>query len=472
MERSSPGMCRRGPDLRRSGLPWNLMQGLQRLLLSFTVVLVGLLIIDLQPAAAQDYSGPSLLSRGGNSPGRRGRAPVDFTFYAALRGTYETGLFPVALTASGGAPNPNISGVQAELGLYGGHVWRRTSLGVDYRGDWRQTNNAAYKQYSGDNHALSVAFETRPSARWGFGLSQVAGTSNRAFGGFSAPAFSEFNRPGIPINEFFDSRVYFLQSSAGVTYAQSARLSYSVNGGVYAVRRVNLSLVSVNGYSVSGQSSYRLTRSDTISANYTYMALNFPRVFGNSKIHVIAGGYNRRLNRNWSLSTLLGVFAADTTGTEQVALSPEVAFILGRSTGFAAYHRVQWSPRYEGTVNYTLERSRFYVGASQGATPGNGVYLTTNQRIFSGGYSYTGLRRLSLGLSAGYSYSSSLAQDIPGYKTAQTGGGLNYKLLRHLDFTTQADYRHFSAPGLRGRSGNSLAIGLAYSPSEFPLAIW
>ncbi len=420
---------------------------------------------------AQGYSGPSLLSRGGNKPGTRGRAPVDFTFYGALRGTYETGLLPASTLQDNQLPNNSLTGVQVELGGFGAHNWRNSSLGVDYRGDYR-TTNSTLQGYGGDNHALSAEYTWRPAARWSLSAVEVAGSSSRAFGGFTAPSFSESGRPGIPLNEFFDSRVYFSQSMLSVGYVQTARLAYVVSAGYFAVRRTNLDLVSVNGYRVSGQAEYKLSRSDSISGIYDVSIYKFPRVFGDARIDVFGGQYGRRISRNWNVNAMLGVFRSDTTGTQRVTLSPEVALILGRQTGVEAYTLVGYHPRVELEATYTLQRSRFFAGASQGANPGNGIYLATKQKIVRAGYSYTGTRKLSLGLSAGYSRGSSLSQDIGDYVNTQGGGGINYLLIPHVNFSAQADYRIFSSPGLKGREGVSLSIGLTYSPSSFPLSIW
>jgi hypothetical protein len=36
----------------------------------------------------------------------------------------------------------------------------------------------------------------------------------------------------------------------------------------------------------------------------------------------------------------------------------------------------------------------------------------------------------------------------------------------------QADRRYFGVAEVRGRSGTSVSIGLAYTPSRFPISIW
>src|SRR3954469_2154555 len=74
------------------------------------------------------YGGPSILSRGGNQPGRRGRAPVNFTGYAGGGYRYESGLTLPVVDQTGKVPSTDDWGLQVEGGLYGGHEFRRVSL--------------------------------------------------------------------------------------------------------------------------------------------------------------------------------------------------------------------------------------------------------------------------------------------------------------------------------------------------------
>ena len=86
------------------------------------VLLASILLLAPLEVLAQvggGYAGPSLLSRGGNTPGRRGNAPVNFTYYGALRGMYESGLIAPVLDERGNLNGVTLQGVQAELGAYG-----------------------------------------------------------------------------------------------------------------------------------------------------------------------------------------------------------------------------------------------------------------------------------------------------------------------------------------------------------------
>jgi hypothetical protein len=198
----------------------------------------------------------------------------------------------------------------------------------------------------------------------------------------------------------------------------------------------------------------------------------FPHIFGGAKIHTVAGGYAHDFSRALRMQINGGAFRASVQGTEVVVLSPEIAAILGRNTGIEAFNRVQYNPYVDATLMYTMERSNFTGKFVNGISPGNGVYLSSRMTTFSLGYSYAGIRKMSLGLSAGYQQYSSLGQDISGMSSVQGGGGISYKLARNLNLTAQLDARRFQTPGIQGRSGISFAVGLAYTSSTIPLSIW
>ena len=82
-------------------------------------------------------------------------------------------------------------------------------------------------------------------------------------------------------------------------------------------------------------------------------------------------------------------------------LSPEVAEILGRSSGLAAFRRTDLGPSMALSAGYTQARGQYSFDASRSVGAGNGVLLTSAMTTVNTGYSYLGLRRQSLGASAG-----------------------------------------------------------------------
>jgi hypothetical protein len=419
---------------------------------------------------SQGYGGPSLLSRGGNTPGRRGRAPMDFNIYAAVRGTYDTGMIAPVIDESGNVNSVATQGLQAEIGAYGAKAWRRSSLGMDYRGDYRRYTTSS--GFNGTNQALSLDFMHQFSRRLSVFARQTGGTTNRAFGGFSAPAFISPGQFGVPLNEIYDSRVYFAQTSAGASYQTSARTNYFVEAAGFLVKRTDPALIGMQGYSGGGGVQHRLTRSDTIGVSADYIHFEYPRIYGETDAQSLSIDYSRMLTRNIDLRISGGAFRATTVGTQAVELSPEVALILGRSSGVAAFSRTVISPQVDVGVGYTMERGRLQAGYTRGIGAGNGIYITTERESLDAGYSYSGIRRMSIGVSAAYTRAKSVGLTLGDYSSIQGGGGVSYRLSEYLDLSAQADRRRFRAPGIPGRSGTFLSIGLAFSPSRFPLAIW
>jgi hypothetical protein len=175
---------------------------------------------------AQGYGGPSLLSRGGNQPGIRGRAPIDFNVYASARGMYETGLLQPELDETGQLRSDAVYGTLIEGGVYGGKDWKRHSLGLDYRADYRY--QPAIPAFNGTNQAMSVLTQHRISRRLMLITQHMGGTTNRAFGGFAGPTFGGIDRIGVPLNELFDVRIYYAQSAAGFSYQKSARKPFQL----------------------------------------------------------------------------------------------------------------------------------------------------------------------------------------------------------------------------------------------------
>jgi hypothetical protein len=438
-----------------------------------TALAVGILAVASAPlASAQGYGGPSMLSRGGNLPGQRGRAPVGITVYGALRGTvWESGLTPIRLDEDGTLSEDNSYGAQAEIGAYGTHSWRKTTLGLDYRGDYRYAT--LRRNYNGTNQALSLDILHTATRRTAIFFRETGGSTNRAFGGFLAPSIVDPLSLNLANDEVFDTRTYFSQTSGGVSYRASARMTYTLAGDGFFTKRPDPRLVGVSGYRASGDADYRLTSRTAVGGRYHYMVFQFPRIFGDAEMQGAELKLIRRVTRNLELNFRAGAAYVKSSGTQQVQLSPEVAALLGRRTGVEAFTRSDWIPLISATAAYTLERSRFTAAYATGVSPGNGVYLTSARTTTSLGYSFTGIRKLSMGVSGRHSVLSSKSINLSNLSMLSGGGGLNYALTRYIDLSTQFDYRTFRSGGIRaGREGFYFAAGLSVSPARIPLSMW
>jgi hypothetical protein len=374
------------------------------------------------------------------------------------------------LEDDGTFPSQTVYGVQFEVGAYGGHSWSKTSLGLDYRGDYRQTTRAS--GYDGTNQAVALNLDHQLSRRISLQFREVGGTTNRAFGGFAAPALPDPSLANLVNNEVFDVRSYFNLTSGAITYQQSARGSYQAQVTGSFVRRPDPGLIGSTAYSVFGAYDYRFTSRFQFGSGYIYVRMGFPSAYGTAEAHGAFIRGSRRLTRSLSATFNLGLLSLTTIGTESVQLSPEVAALLGVTTGVAAFKRQSWMPQAIASLIYQGERSVLSAVYATGLSPGNGVYLSSQTDSVAVGYSYAGIRKLSLGATARYQILRSKSLTADNLTTASAGAGINYALTRLINLSSQLDYRTFESPGLRGREGIAFTLGISVSGARIPLSIW
>jgi hypothetical protein len=420
-------------------------------------------------ALAQDYSGPSILSRGGARPGQRGGEPISFIYYMGVGASYTSGDIPL-VDENGKAHTVSAYGIQANFGLTGSHRWRRSMFGLDYRGNYRYDTHGSFG--SGSDQAISMAYHTRLSRRVQVSVAETGTVSSFAFGGYTSTAFATSDLIGVPLNDIFDSRVYGSQTTGILQYRQSSHLQLAGMMDGFFIRRANKNLIGVNGYRGTGIASYALDRRSSLSVDYSFTHFDFPRAFGASDIHGVALSYQRAFGRSWRATVSLGGYRVETLGTQSVSLSAEVASLLGVSTGIEAVYRVSYSPSMQASATYGRRRSNFTIGYVRGVTPGNGVYLTSNLQSVNMGYSYSGLRRASLSVNGGYTRYGSLYQNIGNYGSYQAGLSSSFKIYGRVSGSAQFDVRRFAIVNGGSHLGTSANLSLVWSPSRLPLPAW
>jgi hypothetical protein len=230
--------------------------------------------------------------------------------------------------------------------------------------------------------------------------------------------------------------------------------------------------VGTNGYRASGQVQYVIDRRTNVHASYSFSEYSFPRVFGDSNIHSLDIGFNRRLTRAWSIAGSFGGYRAESLGTQVVTLSPEIADLLGITQSIRAVYNRSTGTSANATASYAFRRQNFRMSYSRGTTPGNGVYLTSLLQSANAGYSYSGLRKISLSVNAGYTKYSSLFRDLNNYSSYQGGASANVIIRPHINGTASVDVRQFQIVAGQNRIGAAVAVGILLTPSRIPLPAW
>ena len=434
------------------------------------------LVAFASTASAQlgDYLGPGVMTGGVGTIGTRGGEQVDLRFYAGINGIYDTGIQPVEVDSKGNLIQlKGLAGVEGVIGAYGVHSWRTSQVGIDYRGDFYHYNGNSF--YDGSNHSLMIGYTYQQSRRLYFDLQGLAGIYSNFLGGIPS-VLGSVNLPGF-INSngllLFDSRTYFGQGGAGMTYLFSARSSFTLEGAGFDVARQSAALIGVVGYTAGARYQYRLSRNTTIGARYQREHFQYPNFFGNSDINAYTGFLGTRLGPLWTLSVGGGAFQSGVVGLQSVALPPAVAAILGVTSTIQVFRANNWLPTGEISLNRKMKNASLGFSYARSVSPGNGVYLTSRSESGLGTYSYMGIRKLSFSISGGYWSIDSLGQGIPPYRSFIGGTGFTYTLFRDLHATGRYDLRQqqIYIAGYRDTSYR-VTFGLTYSPGTLPLSLW
>ena len=432
-----------------------------------------LAVAALAPVWGQrvEYPGPTILSRGLGTLLQGGGELLKLRPYLSLTGVYDTGLTAVSVDPSGAIPSTAGYGANVEFGVNGYHNWRRTLLGVDYRGSVRHYSAKTY--YDGTNHSLSLGVTRRISQEWEFTLRQAAGTRTRDYGFYAGSAFFDPAYADVPSNELFDARTNYLSSLGDLTYAPNPRLSFSLGGNGMVVRRRSLSLAGVTGYGARADVQYRLGRSVSLGADYRYTHYDFTRSFGESDVHTAALDLSFELGRYWTLGLRGGGARVEALGLQRVAFDPIVAAIIGPGSGLEVFYRVNYVPSVGARLSRAFRRSSIAANAEAGVSPGNGIYLTTRTQSAGLGYSYTGFRRWHFGLSGNYSKYGSLGQALGRYVSYSGGGGVSCQINDWIHVVGRYDARRQAvAQTVFRRVAHGVSLGIAFSPGPFPLSLW
>jgi hypothetical protein len=431
-----------------------------------------------EAAPPSEYSGPALLSRHEGATVARGSELLRLRPFVSVNGIYDSGLLSVAVDQNGTLPNQRAWGEQLEFGVVGSHPWRRTRLDLDYRGSFNHYNRRTY--YDGFNSSFLMSVTHQVSRRVTFQLGETFATYSRSMslpgmsGAYGGPVpYPDPSYQGLVGNDIYDSRTNALMSTGRFTFQKSARLSFSGGGNAFFVRRRSAALAGVNGYGATGDVAYRLSRYQTIGLQYSYNQYDFTSLFGGSSMHGLAANYAVRLGRRWELALLGGGYRIEVLRVQQVQIDPVIAALLGRSYGLGILYKTRYAPNLGANLTRSFRRATLGFAYTRMVTPGNGVYLTSGSETESVNYSYVGFKRLNIGLSAGSTSYTALAQTLGKYRNYHAGGGFTYRLIRNLSLVQRTDGRKYQIGGTGfNRTGYRVSLGLAWSHGDIPLALW
>lgn len=441
------------------------------------VLLGGIFAWPAQSQAQQfdGFQGPSILSRGSRPIGKSGGRPIRFRGFAGVGTGYYGGLVRAGTDSSGRLTDEEgISGV-ASWGVYGNKAGKRSSGSASYNGSAQIFGRRRY--FSGINQSLGLTYSTMLNRRWSAFAGANAGEQNLILGVNSSAFVQEyFDRPVTATNEVFDSRFYSLSGGAGLSYQKSARMTFSFSGAGQTVKRRAAGFVGQEGYTAQAEMSYAFSRRTKFGVAYSFGDVFFRKAYGESFIHSAIASWGRQLDPHWSLTVGGGAYAVKSDRIQVIQVDPLVAALTGQTAAPQAFHNTTSGLAASAGLNGSYRKQALGVGYNRGASPGNGLYLTSAQESVNAHYSYTGLRRANVGVQANYSKMRPLLQTVQNlglWESYGVGAGFGYRITNYLHFSVGGQTYQARAQGTQlNQLRYGVNAGIYFSPGDIPLILW
>jgi hypothetical protein len=407
------------------------------------------------------------------SIGSRSGEQVDLRYYLGVSGVVDGTNAPFAIDPKGNLIHtPYLYGVELDGGVYGVHSWKRSQLGLNYVGSYtRYFSN--YQTYSSTNHALSLGYTNQLSRRLKLDLRESAGSLTYGTGQVADAASTDLNSSFTPAQRLFDTRTYYLQSSVSATYLESARTSFTVGGGAFLQNLKSAGLSNGWGYSFNANMMRRMSKTTTLGATYEYSHFEFPGFSSKSTSHTFHGLYATGLGQFWTLSIEAGATVTQGESLFSFTLNPVLAAIFGQSTvtGITNFQTIY--PSGSVALKRRFRRASLAFNYFRGVNSGNGAYTTGRLDNAYASFSYTGLRKLNLGVDGGYFSLKSIGENLGNYAQYSAGGGVSYALGRDIHLSLRYDFRDQQVDVSNYRhNGSRATVGVNFSPGNLPLSLW
>jgi len=424
------------------------------------------------PAGAQ-YAGPAILTRG-EAPVAMSAPQIRFRPFLEVTGIYDSGLAGTTVTNQGGIADQASTGIAVAWGISGTHSWRHTKLGLDYRGSIN--HYAESSGFDSLDQSLMLGLTHQISRHVMFNLHTSAGIFTRDFGLNGLPQTVPFDpaTTNIPTTDYFDNRTMYISGLADIVYQRTARLSFDFGGGGSVVRRRSNALDGTVEEKAHADMQYRLTRRVTVGANYNYFHYDYTHVFGGTDVHGATGSFGVAISRWMELTGYAGVSRVESKFIQVVPLDPVIVALLGVTSGTQVAHTISSVPTLGARLSRTFQRGVAYVSAGHSVVPGNGLFLTSFATTVFGGYTYTGLRRWSLGTEVSYSNSRSIGNIMGAYSNVSGNISASRQIFRSVHFVMAYSARQYNSPDFANYNKlvHEARIGLGWAPGEVPLRVW
>lgn len=386
-----------------------------------------------------------------------------FNFYLFANGIYDSNSLQAA-----GSPSATGWGIEAGGGVTGVHEFSTGSLSLNYRGGYRDYQTSAFSK--GTDQNLSFQFRKALTRRWTLLYNQSAGIY--LYGGtYFGLQPSETNF--IQTNPF-GTETRFLSSAISLSYQQTRRLSYSVEGSFFLSRYNTPGSIGYTGVSGSGSVYYRFSRRTTLSGTFSHTYMTYQRGVGTTQVNSAYVTLSRDLMPRWHLGLSGGFSRVNSAGTLVIPVPISIFGLIFTAYEVGAYNETSYLPYAQGTLSHTGRRTLLTITGGESTTPGNGFFLTARTLGASGFYSYTMSRQTNLSFGGAYSRLSSVSNTVSStYTTSTFSASLGHNLTRHLGLNLRYDFVDYGVfGGFSGRTDNRFSFGFVFNSKNVPVTLF
>ena len=399
---------------------------------------------------------------------------VDFRPFVEVGVLYDNGLATVAVNSQGQIDAVNTSGATIIWGISGSHSWRHTRLGLDYRGGFDYYGEQT--GYDSFENSLLLGVTHQLTRHIALSLREVAAITNAVFPSNALRETIPFDptTTAIPVTDYFNTRTIYVISQADAIIQKTARLSFDLGGGGFAIRYNDHALYGTTGLTAHGDVQYRLTRYTTVGAQYLYDHFSYPGIFGATNAQGAALTYSTSINRRLEISGYGGFMRIESLGIQSIAIDPVIAQLLGITESQEIVHRISYMPNLAARLSRTFRTGVLYLTAGHSINPGNGLFLTSTLTQVLTGYAYTGLRRWSFGASVGYERANAITLLNGQYDATAESVTVSRQVLPSVHCVLSFSARQFTSPQYAAydRNVNEARFSVGYSPGDIPLRVW
>jgi len=421
----------------------------------------------------QSYTGPAVLSRSYTISRPMELKEVRWSWTVGSSQNWQSGF---VTTGANGVPATNGSsfGTTTTFNFSGRHLWKRDMIGLRYGTSYSRFYSA--NNYSGVNQTVSLDYQHVFTRHLAVNLVQTGAIFSKNYtleNPLTTPGVTvaNLNLAASPTTQLLDQRVRQSQTTAGLTWQKSSRLSFSINSTFFAVSYTGAQLTSSIGYSSSADVNYRVSRRATVGAYYSYSSYTYFKHESVSDSNTVGLIYSYSLDRATQLRLRSGVAALESLTLTQVPLNPVFAILVGQSFGVADIYQKTYTTDISGQLVRDFSRRRSAnISYARGIAPGNGLLLTSIQETMSASFSASLFRRYHVSLTAGRSVLT--AQGNTGsYGSEYAAFTISHAISRGPSANFSVNYSRFNIsnmPGLQSQFG--ISTGVTWGPG--PGRLW